>query len=162
MTQTAHKGTGDYSVEHGTFTVQREFPAPLERVFRAFSDIDQKRVWFAEGEGFTVLEYTLDFKVGGREFARFRFGDGPDMTFDAHYMDIIANRRIVHAYSMTAAGEPFSASLSTTEMEPASAGTRVVYTEQCAFFDGKDGIDARREGTIQIFEALAAFLEGSR
>ena len=88
--------------------------------------------------------YELDFQVGGREFARFRLGDGPDMTFDSLYMDIVPNRRVLNAYSMTAAGEPFSASLSTTELEVTAGGTRMIYTEQCAFLDGKDGIESRK------------------
>jgi uncharacterized protein YndB with AHSA1/START domain len=151
--------TDDRSVVHGSFTIERTYPVSPERLFRAYAEKDQKRKWFAEGEGFDVLQYELDFQVGGREFARFRFGDGPDMTFDSLYMDIVPGRRVVNAYSMTAAGEPFSASVSTTELEVTADGTRMIYTEQCAFLDGKDGIEARKQGSIELLGALAKALE---
>jgi uncharacterized protein YndB with AHSA1/START domain len=159
MTQGTTTSTDGRSVSHGSFTIERTYPASAERVFEAFSEYSQKRAWFAEGKGFEVFEYTLDFQVGGREFARFRFGDGPDMTFDSLFMDIVPNRRIVLGYSMTAAGVPFSASISSTELETAAEGTRMLYTEQCAFLDGRDGLEARREGSIELLEALAKQLE---
>ena len=161
MTETTQT-TPERSVSHGSFTIERTYPYPPERVFRAFSDRVAKRRWFAEGTGFSIDEYTLDFQVGGREFCRFRFGDGPPMTFDSIFMDIVPDERIVNGYSMTMAGIPFSGSLSTTEFEATSEGTRMVYTEQCAFLDGKDGIEDRKEGSIQLLERLAGELEASR
>ena len=49
------------SVSHGSFTIDRIFPARPERVFRAWSDREQKAKWFPVGEIF-------EFKVGGREY----------------------------------------------------------------------------------------------
>src|SRR3954471_16318388 len=105
---------------HKSFTIERTYPTNAERVFRALSDPEKKRRWFAEGDGFIVDSYTLDFKVGGFERCRFRFGaDGPPMTTDAVYLDILARERIVFAYSMTVGGEPLSSSLGTMELVPA-------------------------------------------
>jgi uncharacterized protein YndB with AHSA1/START domain len=160
MTQATDTSAGDRSVAHGSFTIERIYPVSPQRVFEAFAETSQKRAWFTEAEGLTVLEYTLDFKVGGREFARFKFGDGPDMTFDSLYMDLIPAHRVVNAYSMTAGGVPFSASVSTTELEAVEGGTRMVFTEQCAFFDGKDGLESRKQGSIELLERLATHLEG--
>jgi uncharacterized protein YndB with AHSA1/START domain len=151
--------TDGRSVVHGSFTIERTYPVSPERLFRAYAEKDQKRKWFAEGKGFTIFEYELDFQVGGREFTRFRAGAGPEMTFDSLYMDIVPNRRVVNAYSMTSAGKPFSASVGTTELEVTADGTRMVYTEQCAFLDGIDGIESRKHGTIALLEALAKALE---
>ena len=162
MTQAEPTTTNERSVTHGSFTIERTYPVPPERVFQAFADITVKRRWFAEGTGFHIQEYTLDFQVGGREFCLFRFGDGPDMTLDLVYMDIVPDQRIVNGYSMTMAGNPFSGSLSTTEFEATSEGTRMVYTEQCAFLDGNDGIESRKHGSIELMERLAKELEASR
>lgn len=161
MTQATNASTDERSVDHGSFTIERVYPVSPERVFAAYSEMEQKRKWFAEGEGFTLLDYQFDFQVGGREFASFRFGEGPDMTFDAIYMDLIPNRRLVNAYSMTTAGVPFSASLGTTELEAVAEGTRMVYTEQCAFFDGKDNIETRKQGTVELLDVLAKMLGGA-
>jgi uncharacterized protein YndB with AHSA1/START domain len=141
---------------HKSFTIERSYPTSAERVFRALSDPEKKRRWFAEGEGFVVDSYTLDFKVGGFERCRFRYGaDGPPMTTDAVYLDIVKNERVVFAYSMTVGGEPISSSLGTMELSAASGGTLLSFTEHTVFLDGKDGSAGRREGSIGLLEALA-------
>jgi uncharacterized protein YndB with AHSA1/START domain len=154
-------------VVHSTFTVERTYPAPAARVFAAFSDPATKRRWFAEGEGWEVEEYSLDFRVGGSERARFRFGGnasvpaGP-MHHDSVFLDIVRDRRIVFAYSMARDGAPFSASLSTVELTPAGDGTRLLLTEQAAFFEGADGPELRAGGWRALFEQLGRALGEGR
>src|SRR5205085_9627759 len=63
-------------VVHRTLSVERTYPAPPARVFAAFADPGTKRRWFAEGPGFEVDEFTLDFRVGGFERSCFRFVGG--------------------------------------------------------------------------------------
>lgn len=147
------------SVIHKSFTIERTYPTSAARVFDALKDPVKKRRWFAEGDGFVVDSYTLDFKVGGFERSRFRFGDGPPMTNDCLYLDIVENERVVFAYSMTIGGAPLSASMSSIELEPTKEGTRMRFTEHTAFLDGNDGSASRREGTIGLLEALARELE---
>lgn len=147
------------SVIHKSFTIERTYPTTAARVFHALSDPVKKRRWFAEGEGFVVDSYTLDFQVGGFERTRFRFGDGPAMTNDSVFLDIVENERLVFAYSMTIEGAPLSASLSSIELVPVRGGTQLRFTEHTAFLDGNDDSPSRREGSIQLFEALARELE---
>lgn len=142
-------------VIHKSFTIERKYPTSPERVFAAFSDPLKKRRWFAEGEGFHVDSYSLDFRVGGFERTRFRFGDNPPMTNDCVYLDIVEERRLVFAYAMTFDGRPLSSSLATVELVPDDGGTSLRFTEQIAFLDGNDGCEDRREGTRQLLEALA-------
>lgn len=145
---------------HNSFTIERAYPFPPARVFKALSDPKKKRRWFAEGEGFVVDSYTLDFKVGGFERCRFRFGaDGPSMTTDIVYLDIQEDARVVFAYGMTVAGAPLSSSLSTMELVPSDEGTRLRFTEHTAYLDGKDGGKDRRDGTLELLGALARELE---
>ena len=144
---------------HKSFTIERVYPTTAARVFAAFTDPVKKRRWFAEGEGFVVDSYSLDFKVGGFERSRFRYGDGPPMTNDCVYLDIIDQERLVFAYSMTIGGAPLSASLSTIELEATKGGTRLRFTEHTAFLDGNDGSESRREGSIGLLEALARELD---
>jgi uncharacterized protein YndB with AHSA1/START domain len=144
---------------HKSFTIERVYPTTAARVFRAHADAQKKRRWFAEGEGFIIDSYALDFQVGGFERTRFRFGDGPPMTYDGVYLDIIPNERIILAYSMTVGGEPMSSSLSTVELTTVPSGTALRYTEHTVFVDGKDGSAERREGSLGLLEALANELE---
>lgn len=146
------------TVSHGNFTIERRYDAAPRVVFQAFADPAQKRGWFVEGEGWTIDSYEADFRVGGFEKSRFRFGDGDPMGNDTLYIDIVENRRIVFAYAMTMKDKAFSASVATIEFRPEGEGTLLVYTEQVAHLDGIDTTADRESGCRGLFEALDAFL----
>jgi uncharacterized protein YndB with AHSA1/START domain len=121
-----------------------------------------KRRWLAEGEGWTVNKFTLDFRVGGSEISRFRYLDGPEITYDAVIQDIVPDRRIVFAYRMAIGPNPISVSLSTVELAPSGNGTRLIYTEQGAYFDDADAPKSREEGSRGLLEKLGEELQNSR
>jgi uncharacterized protein YndB with AHSA1/START domain len=156
------------SVAHGTFRIERSYPASSSRVFSAFADPATKRRWFAEGGGSEVQESTLEFRVGGREVTRSRFKGNPglpgappagtEFRNDTVYLDIVPDRRIVLAYTMAVGGRRISASLATVEIVPEGDGTRLVFTEQGAFFEGSDGPELREKGWLALLAALDAEL----
>ncbi|MCY0989389.1 SRPBCC family protein [Nannocystis sp. ILAH1] len=151
------------SVVHSTITIDRTYPVAPERVFAAWADPKQKRRWFAEGEGWSVLQFDLDFREGGREAARFRDEKSDaEIRNDGHYEDIVPGRRIIVAYTMSVGGRRISASLATVELRPQGDGTRLVYTEQGAFFDGADGPRMREQGWRELLDRLAAELQAPR
>jgi uncharacterized protein YndB with AHSA1/START domain len=151
----------DRTVSHSTFVIERAFPAPPAQVFRALADPARKRRWFAEGEGFALDSFEMDFRVGGFERSRFRFAAGaplPDGTAcanDSVYLDIVTNERVVLAYTMTVGGSRISASQSTFELLAEGKGTRLVFTEQAAFFPGADGPQVREAGWRSLIDQLA-------
>src|ERR1700680_2962920 len=106
--QTAALTSHDSSVAHATFSAERIYAQPPARVFAAFADQATKRRWFAEGEGWEIFEYTLDFRVGGAETSRFRYGDGPEGRMDAVVQDIVPDRRIVRVYRVAMGPRPLS------------------------------------------------------
>ena len=61
---------------------------------------------------------------------------------------------------MWVGGEHLSTSLTTTELEAVDGGTRVTYTEQGVFLDGKEDGSQREAGFQGIFDTLAAYLAG--
>jgi uncharacterized protein YndB with AHSA1/START domain len=146
------------TVVHDTIVTERTYGHPPDRVFAAWRDPATKREWFAEGEGWRIEEYGLDFRVGGREHGRFRRGNGPETCNETVYLDIVQDRRIVMAYTMALDGKNISASLGTVEFEAVGGGTRLIYTEQGAFFDGADGPSSRKQGWNGLLERLAATL----
>jgi uncharacterized protein YndB with AHSA1/START domain len=151
-------------VAHGTFTIERRYDAAPERVFRAYSDPVAFRRWFVEGKGFTVHEWTHDFRIGGRAGGRFRFGDESNPTWfnETEHLDIVPGERIVISYVMgreTPDGRVRnSASLATTELVADGAGTRLIYTEQGAFLESADDIARREHGCREMLEGLASEL----
>lgn len=143
-----------------TFDIVRTYKASPERVFAACADPVKKRRWFFEGENWNIDSIEMDFREGGYERSSFRFKDGPVITNDTVFHDIVPNRRIVSSYDMTMAGRRFSVSLATLELEPmpSGSGTRLRYTEQAAFFGDADGAKLRREGCAELLEKLATEL----
>lgn len=149
------------SVTHSTFVIERSYPAAPERVFAAFADPARKRRWFVEGDGHLVEHHELDFRVGGRESARFRFQEntpvaGMACTNNTIYQDIVPDRRVVFTSTMSINERRISASLVTVELLPAGAGTDLILTHQGAFFEGADGPEIRQEGWRKLLDKLTA------
>jgi uncharacterized protein YndB with AHSA1/START domain len=147
------------SVIHSTFVIERSYPAKSERVFDAFADPAKKRRWFVEGDHHEVEHYELDFRVGGRERARFRLGEGTPLkgvacTNQGTYLDIVANHRVVMASTMSLGEKCISASLTTFEFLPTEKGTDLIFTHQGAFFEGADGPEMREEGWRKLLDKL--------
>jgi uncharacterized protein YndB with AHSA1/START domain len=89
--------------------------------------------------------------------------DGVTMIFnDTAYLDIVPNQRIVFAYTMRIGEERISSSLATVELTAEGKGTRLIYTEQGAFFDEPGQEEGRQKGCDGLLNALGAELERRR
>ncbi len=153
------------NTQHASFVIERRYDAAPQRVFAAWSDAAAKRTWFVEGEGSEIQSHTLDFREGGRETSRFRFLKGEE-TFgeetvfgnDTIFNEVVPNERIIFTYSMDRNGVRFSVSLASVEFEAAGGGTRMIFTEHAAFFEGGDGPQMREAGWRALFDKLGAYL----
>jgi uncharacterized protein YndB with AHSA1/START domain len=150
----------EYSTVHSTFSVERTYEASLARVFAAWSDPKARLQWEAIGDNFTTTYTQNDFRVGGRDVSKFDFGKSDQYVADARYEDIVKDRRIVYAYTMSHNERRISSSLTTISLTPVAEGTHVVLTEQITILDGGDKVEYRQAGIAGQLDQLGTFLAG--
>ena len=155
--------TTEYRLAHSGFTLARDYPVPVERVWRAFADEAERRSWFGDSDAFEPRAWVFDFRVGGRDIDEAKFHGGPLSRYEGVYTDIVENVRIVSTYDMWLDGIHMSTSVASFEFEPTPEGTRLTHAEHGIFFDGfwADGA-GREEGTRGLHDALGRHLAKSQ
>ena len=148
----------DRSVTHASFVIERTYDAPPARVFEACSDPATKKRWFVGPDNWDKSNYQLDFRVGGEETVTGGPEGGPTYTYRATIQDIVPDQRIVSTYEMAMDGKRISVSVATVEVTPEGSGTQLTLTEQDAFLDGLDNVEAREHGTRELLDNLGAML----
>jgi uncharacterized protein YndB with AHSA1/START domain len=142
------------SVIHADFTIERHYDCTVSQTFSAFSDPELKGQWFAVPAAWENRIWELDFRIGGGEVNSGGAAGSPVFAFKSRYHEIVLDERIVFAYDLSVDERLLSVSLTTVEFSPAEAGTRLVFTEQGAFFDGLDDPADREHGTGKLLDAL--------
>ena len=145
------------TVSHATFVIDRTYAAEPGQVFAAWTSPEAKAQWF----GNTAKPdpgYQLDFRIGGRELYKGGPDSGEIYTYDALYQEIVPDRRIAFNYTMDMDETRISISVATVEFKADRDGTRLIYTEQGAYFDGHDKPEFREHGTKELLNSLAAYL----
>ncbi|HEX5323617.1 MAG TPA: SRPBCC domain-containing protein [Capsulimonadaceae bacterium] len=146
---------------HDTFTIERQFKANRKRAFEAWSQLALKEKWFVGPPGkWNLLKREFDFRVDGREIARGGFSDGDTSHFDAIYLDIIDQERIVYAYRMYVNDLLLSISLVTVEFEGCGTGSKTKFTEQGVYFATQEAAASRLHGSQMLMDNLTRVIEG--
>lgn len=143
---------------HGSFSLERIFPAPPAQVFHALTNLEAKSRWFSGPPGAVPRERSLDVRPGGREVAEMRWADGTISRFDAVYFDVIQDARLIYAYEMHIDGEKISVSLATVELRPDGDGTKLSIAEQGCFINGYEDNGSREHGTGYLLGRLGTAL----
>jgi uncharacterized protein YndB with AHSA1/START domain len=143
----------DRSVTHATFTLERVYPAPPDRVFHAWADPKVKAHWFAGNAD----DYELDFRPGGIERNRATH-EGKQITWESLYREIVTDERIVYTSVLAENDTVATVSLTTVELVPEGEGTRLVLVEAGAYLDGREQPAWREQGTGDWLDSLGSEL----
>ncbi|HEX3815850.1 MAG TPA: SRPBCC family protein [Mycobacteriales bacterium] len=139
------------AVTHSTFTLERRYPASVERVFQAWATPEARRRWMAQG-----AEHSQDFVVGGLERVKGLDGEGRALTYEARYADIVTNERILTMSTMHTEDQLSTVSVTSVEFRAEDADTWVVLTEHGMYVPGQERPEWREQGTAQQLDTLAA------
>ncbi|MDB5583177.1 MAG: Activator of Hsp90 ATPase-like protein [Bradyrhizobium sp.] len=143
-------------VEHTSFVIERELPGSARHAFRFWSDPKLKEHWTGCHADWILIEEAFDFQPGGKETKRWRTPDGQEFSFNAFYLDVVPERRIIYAYEMAFGGTRLSASLVTIELTSRGSRTQMKFTEQAVFLTGDGAREQRLQGTQEGVDRLVA------
>jgi uncharacterized protein YndB with AHSA1/START domain len=123
--------------------VTRDFHAPRQLVFDAFTKPELVRHWLLGPEGWTMPVCEIDFKVGGKYRYVWSKPDEKDMGMGGVFREIVAPERIVATEKFDEAWYPGDA-LDTTVFVEQGDITKITMT---VLFESKEARDtARRSG----------------
>ncbi len=135
--------------------IDREFDAPIEAVFDAWTDPAQLRSWWGP-EGMTVPVCEMDVRKGGAYKTTMRNADGEEYTVSGVYQEIARPNRLSFTWGWITDGKRGHETLVTLRFESVGKRTRMLF-EQRAFEDAE--VCARHnEGWTSSFRCLDSYL----
>jgi len=140
--------------------IVREFDAPRELVFRAWTEPDLVRRWWHANRGeMTVCE--IDLRAGGSWRYVMVTPDGTEVAFHGEYREIVPDERIVQ----TEIYDPFpdAAAVDTLEFEDLDGRTRVTMLVQHQLPEHRDahiesGMEEGLQDALDLLEGVARSL----
>jgi uncharacterized protein YndB with AHSA1/START domain len=78
--------------------VTREFDAPREMVWKAWTEPGQVKQWLALGEAVTIESVKMDLRVGGRFRIQTKMEDGEYFTAAGTYLEVKPPERVVYTW----------------------------------------------------------------
>lgn len=132
--------------KHATLVFERTCAAPVERVFAAFANPEERANWGVPSETAAFIYDKVDFREGGIDV--FRCGDkrNPQYRGVTRYYEIVPNRRIISSEVVETQGKRVLVTMATTTLEPEGTGTKVIVTAQLTSLAGDDMLNGAKFG----------------
>lgn len=136
-------------MSNNSVSLHRVFAAPVEKVYRAFTDADAMAAWLPP-YGFTCKVHDMDFKVGGSYKMSFaNFTTGNSHAFGGEYIEIIPNERLKYTDRFDDPNLPgvmittieFKAVLCGTEMFATQEGIPAVIPAEMCYLGWQESLD---------------------
>jgi len=151
----------EHQVFHDTIQINKAFEASPDRVFAAMSDPRAREQWAPPSENDVVTYLESDFRVGGRDVSMCGPKDNPVFRVEAHYRDIVENRRLLFTETISHDERKLSVSLITVIFLPEGEGTRLQLTVQIAACDSPDMIEGCKAGMSTALDNLVGLCDRS-
>jgi len=160
-TQIIGSSLKDYVENPGhKLVVQRGFSAPVDQVWKAWTEPAHIHQWLGAGDGMTVESVRMDLRVGGKFRIQQKTVDGEYYTAAGTYLEVKPGEKLVHTWdwekdgSGTEFGElEGNETRVTVEFQPHGEQTQVVLTHEK--FATVTSRDAHEEGWTKWLEKVA-------
>jgi uncharacterized protein YndB with AHSA1/START domain len=140
MSPTTHKPETQFIAEpgsHATTTIA-VLDAPVDKVFRAYTEAEPLSRWWGPRELTTRIE-TLDARPGGSWRVIHTDPDGNEYAFRGVYHDVVPNERIVQTFEFE--GMPGHVCLETATLEDVDGKTKVTAHSVYQSVEDRDGMN---------------------
>jgi len=141
--------------------ITREFDAPRELVFKAFTEPELLSQWWGPSYLSTLVD-TMDVRPGGQWRFINRDAQGKEYAFHGVYHEILAPERIIDTFEFEGLPETGHVSLETLTLEELPGG-RTRLTSQSVFRSvaDRDGMlqSGMEEGLNESYDRLAELLK---
>ena len=143
LVKSLEKGRMMNGIEENQIVVSRSFDAPLELLWKAWTEPEHFMKWYGP-EGFTTPTCEIDLKVGGRHLWSMKSPDGMQMYYTGTYKEIVPMERIVYTDSLSdAEGNVMSpTAMGMPEGSPESMDVTVTFAHE----DGKTTVTVSHVG----------------
>jgi uncharacterized protein YndB with AHSA1/START domain len=146
--------------EPGTHEIilTRDFDAPRELVFKAFTDPALVGKWWGQNDSTTIVD-KMEVKQGGIWRYVQRAADGSEYAFSGVYHQISAPERLVYTFEFE--GMPGHILLETVTLEEHSGKTRVIDSSVFQSVEDRDGMlqSGMEGGAAESYDRLDKLLE---
>lgn len=146
--------------------IAREFDAPRELVWRAWTDPAQVREWLGFGEDVTIESVTMDVRVGGKFRIQTKMADEEFYTAAGTYLEVQNSERLVYTWDWEKdGGEADFGELEgretqvTVDFQATREGTNLILTHEK--FESVERRDNHEKGWQAWIDRLAKFVEAS-
>lgn len=135
--------------------ITRGYSCPREKVFRAWTDPEIMKRWFAPSDEFSVSEAEVDARISGRYRIVMRAPDGEYHRVGGVYRECSPPARLVFTWAWEST--PERESLVTVEFKDLGKSTEVILThERFADEEARDKHEQGWNGCIARLERLLA------
>ncbi len=137
-----------------TLVIRRSYDAPVDRVFRAWTDPAEMRRWYSADADHVIHSVEVDLRVGGGYRAVFGPRGEEPIVETGEYREIVPGKRLVFSTTLRRGAEVFSSgSIITVEFIAAGGRTELVLTDRGP--DAKEHEQGWRPALENLARALA-------
>ena len=143
--------------------ITREFAAPRDLVFKAWTTPELVRKWWAADMG-EVTHAEIDLRVGGTWRYVMVAHEGLEVAFHGEYREIVPNERLVSTEAYEGVPDPdANATLNTATFDEAGGKTTLTVLVQCPSPEVRDaiiesGMETGMQKSLDFLERVAQSL----
>ncbi|MEX0299080.1 MAG: SRPBCC domain-containing protein [Kordiimonas sp.] len=146
--------TAAIDVEAKTLRIERDFRAPIERVFEAFIDPTKLQQWWGP-EGMTTPEVDMDVREGGRWRTTMVNAKGGRHTVEGAYQTIAPHSRLVFSWGWVENGVRGHETIVDITLTQIEGGTHFSMVQ--SLFETSEARDDHKGGWTSSLNCLDAY-----